>query len=314
MRMGNLRMFCHVIETGSFSAAAEKHGVTPSSVSQSFAHMEKLWGCKLVVRGPHGISEATPAGKAAYGPASNILRLAGELHRALRRTRETADPHIRLAACHSIGLHQLPPFLHRFHARFPEIRIHLRYGLIDGVHHDVLENEADLGLACYPRRRPGLVVDLFRHERLLLVCHPEHPLAVRPAVALEELHGQTFVAWNEIRWSPFLNRIPDHRRHLFEPRHEFDQVEMVKGFVRLGDAVAILPESTVQSEVAERSLAALPFTDGGCTEPLGILYRRAKKLTPAMRTFIHELKETSSSPVGTGEDVRRTGEGCNPAD
>jgi DNA-binding transcriptional LysR family regulator len=101
------------------------------------------------------------------------------------------------------------------------------------------------------------------------------------------------VAWNEIRWSPFLNRIPDNRRHLFEPRHELDQVELVKGVVQNGDGVAILPESTVQANVADRTLAAVPFTDGGCTEPLGVIYRRAKKLTPAMKTFIHELKQAS---------------------
>ena len=48
--------------------------------------------------------------------------------------------------------------------------------------------------------------------------------AARPAPA--ELHGQTFVVWNKIRWSPFLNLIPDWQRHLFEPRPEFDQVEI----------------------------------------------------------------------------------------
>jgi DNA-binding transcriptional LysR family regulator len=37
----------------------------------------------------------------------------------------------------------------------------------------------------------------------------------------------------------------------------------------------------------------VPFTDGDHTEPLGIIYRRAKILTPAMRTFIHELKQAS---------------------
>ena len=298
MQMATLRLFCRVIETKNFSVAAEEHGVTPSAVSQAIAHLEKQWGVKLVTRGPRGI-QATRAGEIAYAHASGIVRLAGELHRALRRTREAGDTGIRLAACHSIGLHQLPPFLSRFTGRFPDIRIHLRYGLIDGVHHDVQENEADLGLVCYPRRRPGLVVDLFRHERLLLACHPQHPLAARPAVAPAELEGQIFVAWNEIRWSPFLSRIPDCRRHLFEPRHEFDQVEMVKGVVQNGDGVAILPESTVQADVAGGLLAAVPFTDGGCTEPLGVIYRRAKKLTPAMKTFIHELKQPAPGEIST---------------
>ena len=50
MQLGTLRMFCDVIETGSFSVAAEKHGVTPSAISQSFVSLEKAWGVMLVNR------------------------------------------------------------------------------------------------------------------------------------------------------------------------------------------------------------------------------------------------------------------------
>ena len=293
MQLASLRAYCLVGETGSFSEAAEKHGVTTSAMSQTLAHLEKTLGARLLTRGRHGPVKLTRAGQVAYEAASNIVRLSGELHRELRRTRESADLRIRLAACHSIGLHQLPAFLDGFNGRHPEVQIQLRYGLIDRVHCDVQENAVDLGLVCYPRRRRGLVVDLFRHERLRLVCHPRHPLAMRAAVALAELSGESFVAWNEIRWSPFLSRIPDSQRPLYEPRHEFDQVELVKGFVQLGGSVAILPESTVAAEVARSELAAVPFTDDDFTEPLGILHRRTKKLTPALKTFIEELKQAS---------------------
>jgi DNA-binding transcriptional LysR family regulator len=114
MHVDSLRTFCHVVETGSFSVAAEKHGVTPSAISQIIAHLEKQWNVQLFTRGRHGLGEVTPAGRAAYDVASEVLRQAGELHRALRRLRETADTEIRLAACHSIGLHQLPIFLDGF--------------------------------------------------------------------------------------------------------------------------------------------------------------------------------------------------------
>lgn len=56
--------------------------------------------------------------------------------------------------------------------------------------------------------------------------------------------------------------------------------------------IAILPESAVQSEVARHSLAAVPFQNAGCTEPLGLIYRKNKILTPAMQTFIAALKES----------------------
>jgi len=155
----------------------------------------------------------------------------------------------------------------------------------------VLDNAVDLGLVCYPRRLHGLTIDPFRHERLVLVCHPQHPLASRPAVMITELMGQKFVAWNEIRWSPFLRSVPDNQRHLFEPQHEFNEVEMVKRVVEMGEGIAFLPETLVMPELASQRLAAVPFENGGCTEPLAVIYRERKTLSPAMTNFIKALKQ-----------------------
>lgn len=159
------------------------------------------------------------------------------------------------------------------------------------MHDAVLDRAVNLGLVCYSRRRPGLAIDLFRHERLMLVCHPQHPLAACQTVTFSGLTGQRFVAWTEIRSSPFLRGIPSHQRHHFEPTHEFHEAEMVKRMVEMGAGVAILPETIVRSEVANRVLAAVPFADGGCTEPLAVIYRKERPLTPVMENFIKVLKQ-----------------------
>jgi DNA-binding transcriptional LysR family regulator len=148
-----------------------------------------------------------------------------------------------------------------------------------------------LGLVCYPRRLPGLIIDLFRHERLVLVCHPRHPLAACRFVTFSGLTGQDFVAWTEIRSSPFMKEIPNNLRHHFKPAHEFHEVEMVKRVVEMGAGIAILPEAVVRPEVAGHVLAAVPFDNGGCTEPLGVIYREDRKLSPAMTQFIQFLKQ-----------------------
>ena len=211
---------------------------------------------------------------------------------AVRRIQQLAnDSVIELAACHSIYLHQLPPCLKQFRQNSPAVQINVRHGLIDRVHEQVLENTVDLGLVCYPRRLPGLTVDPFRHERLVLVCHPQHPLATRTTVTVPDLKGCQFVAWNEIRWSPFLRNVPNCQRHLFMPHRECDQVEPVKRMVEMDAGVAILPEALVQSEVASQTLAAVPFANSDRTEPLAVIYREQKKLTPAMINFINALKQ-----------------------
>ena len=233
--------------------------------------------------------QLTRAGEIYYQYASEIVRIHAD---AVRRILQLAsDSILELAACHSIYLHQLPPCLKQFQQKFHAVQINVRYGLIDRVHEQVRENTVDFGLVCYPRRLPGLAVDPFRHERLVLACHPQHPLASRTTVTVPELKGHPFVAWNEIRWSPFLRNVPGWQRHLFEPHHEFDQVELVKRAVEMDAGIAILPEALVQSEVADHRLAAVSFADGGCTEPLAVIYRKKKRLTPAMQNFIIALKQ-----------------------
>ena len=61
--------------------------------------------------------------------------------------------------------------------------------------------------------------------------------------------------------------------------------------VELDGGIAFLPETTIQPEVAQQRLAAVPFENGGCTEPLAVIYRQCKTLTPAMTSFINALKQ-----------------------
>jgi LysR family transcriptional regulator, transcriptional activator of the cysJI operon len=291
MQIENLKLFCDLVETQNFTRAAKRNSITASAVTQMLHHLERDAGEMLILRGSHKF-QLTRAGETYYQYASEIVRLYADAVRRVQEVGDTIGGGVELGVCHSILLHQLPPCLKQFQRDFPAVQINVRHGLIDRVHGQVLENTVDLGLVCYPRRLPGLAVDPFRHERLVLVCHPQHPLATRTTVTVPDLKGCQFVAWNEIRWSPFLRNVPNCQRHLFAPHRECDQVEPVKRMVEMDAGVAILPEALVQSEVASQTLVAVPFADGGRTEPLAVIYREQKKLTPAMINFINALKQS----------------------
>jgi LysR family transcriptional regulator, transcriptional activator of the cysJI operon len=230
MQIENLKLFCDLVETQNFTRAAEKNYVTTSAITQMLHVLEADTGEPLVLRGGHTFL-LTRAGEIYYQYATEIVCFAAD---AVRQMQAVASGIvIELAACHSIYLHQLPPFLKQFRLDHAAVQINVRHGLIDRVHEQVLDNDVDLGLVCYPRRLPGLTVDPFRHERLVLVCHPQHPLATRTTVTVTDLKGCQFVAWNEIRWSPFLRNVPNCQRHLFAPHRECDQVEPVKRMVEM---------------------------------------------------------------------------------
>lgn len=290
MQTETLRVFCDVVETRSFTATAKRHGVTQSAVTQMFRGLERRFKSRFAVRKPKGF-RLTPEGGLFYATCRKVLRLEAELSRRLRQTREAAPGIIRLAACYTAGLHQLPPVLNRFRRDYPAVDVRDSYHLIGEVHELVLDHRADLGYLCYPRSRGGLTVDLLGRDRMMAIFPPQHPLAGRRSVTAMELKGELFAGWDALHASPFLRGLPGRQRRLFKPRHKFDEVETVKGLVEGGDYIAILPESAVLAEVAGQRLAAVPFTDAGGTEPLGLIYRKNKILTPAMENFIRFLKQ-----------------------
>jgi DNA-binding transcriptional LysR family regulator len=290
MQTETLRVFCDVVETRSFTAVAKRHGITQSAVTQMFHGLEKRFKSRFAVRKPKGF-RLTPEGEAFYAVCHYVLRLEKDLLRRMQETRDARARTILLDACYTVSLHQLPDMLARFRGLHPAVDVRDSYHLVREVHARVLDNLADLGLLCYPRPQRGLMVHLLHHDRMMAIFAPQHPLATRAAIAPPELKGEKLVGWDAIHASPFLHGLPGRQRRLFRPHHEFDEVESVKCQVEGGHYIAILPECAVQAEVASHRLAAVPFQNAGCTEPLGLIYRKNKILTPAMTTFIQFLKQ-----------------------
>ena len=74
---------------------------------------------------------------------------------------------------------------------------------------------------------------------------------------------------------------------------EFDNIETVKRAVEIDAGISIVPQGTVNQEVANQTLQAIPFDDVELHRPLAVIYKKNKVLSPAMRQFINILKEDS---------------------
>ncbi|MFB0625945.1 LysR family transcriptional regulator [Streptomyces sp. AB3(2024)] len=149
-----LRVLVAVAETGGFSAAANRLGITQSAVSHSVRGSEAKVGAVLFDRGRTGASP-TPAGERAVALGRRILRLyevLGAEARAAGRAPAgpaAADGVLRIAAFRSAALHLLPPALERLTARHPGIRPEVRVvrELGAGTAGEVAAGRADLAIA-----------------------------------------------------------------------------------------------------------------------------------------------------------------------
>ena len=81
----------------------------------------------------------------------------------------------------------------------------------------------------------------------------------------------------------------------------FDNVEAVKRAVEAGSGLAILPRPTLEHELQVRTLAAVPFSPQRFVRPLGIVYRRGRRLNPNAQAFVELLQNGAVEPSGGGK-------------
>src|SRR6266481_1649758 len=291
MQIESLKVFCDLAETESFTKAAQINQVTQSAVSQQISSLERAFESLLIERSKKKF-RLTREGQVFYNFSKQIIQDYEALFSKLQEIKEIISGTVRVATIYSIGLHDLPAYLKKFLKAYPTVNVHVEYRRANQVYEDVLSNVVDLGLVAYPARDNKLEIFPLRKDPLVLICHPQHPLAKQKIVKLKTLSGQKFIGFEpDIPTRKALDKIL--KEHSVEVQHvmEFDNVETVKRAVEIDAGVAIVPQGTVVQEVTKQTLAQIGLDDGDFYRPLAAIYKKNKVLSPAMKQFLAILKE-----------------------
>lgn len=278
MQIESLKVFCDVVETGSFSTAARLNHVTQSAVSQQIRVLETRFAQKLLSRSARS-AVPTPAGSRLYRSAKEIVQAFAGLEAGMREESSQVGGDVVVATIYSVGLHELSPYLKAILRRHPKVNVRLSYRRSDLVVEDVLADQADMGIVAYPTPRPGIRILPFRSDELALVCAPEHPLLSRPKVRLADLQGLRFIAFErEIPTGKAVEKLLKGAGVQVQVAMEMDNVETIKRAVELGLGVSILPKASVTAEELEGSLVTRPLADGTFSRPIGLVLRKGRYL------------------------------------
>ncbi|MCC0095753.1 LysR family transcriptional regulator [Streptomyces flavotricini] len=285
-----LRVLVAVAETGGFSAAAARLGLTQSAVSHSVRGSEAKVGAVLFERGRTGASP-TPAGERAVGLARRILRLyevlGAEVRGAGRDAGEAVGGVLRIAAFRSAALHLLPPALERLTARHPGIRPEVRVvrELGAGTAGEVAAGRADLGIATLNAAAPaardggaaGLLTGVLREEKYALVHPAGHPdPKALPLLDWDENCGSyTRDWWRAQDWIP-------------RATVKAEDDAMVLTMVGRGLGMAILPELSLREATAAVDITGLG--PSGPVRHVGYVTTPESASTLAVRALIRELR------------------------
>jgi DNA-binding transcriptional LysR family regulator len=293
MQIETFRVFKDLVETASFSKAAESNGITQSAVSQQVRAIEQRFRVRLIERGRKFFS-LTAEGKAFLTASRDILDAYDNLDNRIQSISNVVAGEVNVATVLSIGLHELPPYLHAFRKSHPGVDVRVDYCRSNEVYDAVLEGRCDLGLVAYPSRRRGLRVMTFWRDQLVIVCSPGHRIARRRGkVRLEALMDTKFVAFEpDLPTRKEVDRRLRQHGVRIRPILEFDNIETVKRAVEIEGGVSIVPALCVQTEVAAGHLVALEIDAPDMWRPLGAVMKSSVAGPPAVKEFLAMLEKT----------------------
>lgn len=273
------------------SKGAGHCGVSQSAATQHVQEVEKRLGVSLFNRQKRPI-ELTDAGKLYNEFCREVLHRQQQFELALERMKSAVDGTVRVASIYSVGLSEMGRLQQEFAGRYPEAHLQVDYMRPDRIYEAVREGTADLGLVSYPEASREIAALPWRNEEMQVALAPSHELAERDVVHPADLNGQDFVGFDEdLSIRKELERFFRAHGIAVNLIMHFDNIQMIKEAVALGRGISILPARTMQAEIAQGRLVAVPLRAPELVRPVGIVHQKRKQLNRAAQGFLALMTE-----------------------
>ncbi|WP_029088487.1 LysR family transcriptional regulator [Brevibacterium album] len=282
--------FLAVCETGTFSAAAQRLGVSQPALSQSVRSLEEELGAMLFDRGPAG-AVLTSSGRRLAPVAADILRGFEAAAHAVRSSSRRMTGTLHLMCPASLVLEPLLPVLAEFRRRHPAVHLEIGDPRTEAeVIESVASGRADCGFASGSPHAPGLVAEVCAAQAVVAVLPPDtRPADRRIATLLSHglvcaPHGRTI--------RRLLEDVVGHAAVARAITAETEHSATLAPLVRQGAGVAFLPAGE-----------AAPLKEAGLriVEPEPSLQRTV--------ALLHRPASTAPELAAFRTVVRETGEG-----
>lgn len=179
-------------ELQSFTRAARHLYMSQPAVSFQIKALEESLGAALFLRGDKKVS-LTEAGQLLYPEARQMLRHYQKIKEGLAGLQGLQSGHLLVGASTIPGEYLLPLLIGSFKERHPGVQVTLKVAGSGEVDRWLKEREIDLGVTGAPVTGEGLTCLPWLTDELALIAPPEHPLAGRRSVTVEELLVQPLI-------------------------------------------------------------------------------------------------------------------------
>jgi DNA-binding transcriptional LysR family regulator len=293
----DMRLFVEVVQSGSYAAAAQRLGISPSVISKQIAAVENRLGARLLNRTTRRMA-VTDIGEAYYESCRSILGQVEKMEEDIATLQGTATGRLTIRVPHSIGILHLGKIITEFCALYPAISVSIATDEFPLHSFEMVERRSDIVLHLGPVTAPAIAARELTQIVWLPYASPaylkRHPVPRTPNDLRDHnclLHQSVF---------------PDGRWRFHGPDEEVtvsvsgtisaNSVMILCEAAENSVGVALLPSFCVDSALRARRLVRLLPQYRGPERHLYIAYEATRMLPRRTRLFIEYMVARLKTP------------------
>lgn len=245
MEFNQLRYVCAIVDTGSFSRAAEQCHVAQPSLSQQVLKLEEDLGTKLFDRLGRR-TQLTDAGRAFLPRARAILHQMEAARSEVENKRADFRGSVAVGVIPTIAPFLMPGYAAAFTRKYPQARLRIVEETTPVLVESLRNLSTDVAILALPLRHREFEMFPLRTEPLYAALPKNHPRAGAKSLAVKDLRGESFVMLRDGHCFRGLSlavcaRARVHPRIAFES----DQFSSLLGMVASGIGVTLVPKMAI---------------------------------------------------------------------
>lgn len=291
-QLSAMRAFVRVVETGTFTRAADLLDMPKPTVTKLIQQLEGHLRAKLLNRTTRRVT-VTMDGAAYYERALRLLDELAELDSSLTLAQARPSGRLRVDCSSSLAISVIIPALHEFHARYPDIQLDL--GLSDRPA-DLIGENLDCAVRAGEITDQSLIARRIGEMRLVTCASPDYLARFGTPLHPRDIeNGHRIVAYRPALSGRVLPLVYQSHDETIEIAGRYS-VALNDGMGYLaagiaGHGIMQLPAFMAREPLADGRLVPLLLDWCAAPKPLHIVYPPNRHLSNKVRVFVDWLAE-----------------------
>ena len=289
-KLNCMKAFCHVVNTGSFSAGAKSLGVSKVLISRYVAKLEEDLGIRLLQRTTRKMS-LTDEGQEYFIRCQAIIDDFIELERSTKDKYQGVHGRLKISVpSQDFTCSHLIPFISDFSNQYSDVKldIHLTDHYID-----IVEEGYDLAIRIGKLEDSSLIAKKLSTAQLTLCASPEYIANIKKIEHPQELVQHKLIIDTNYRGGNSWKFTHQKQTCVIQATEhiKLNSSMAVKSYLLTGSGIGICPSFCIEEELKSQQL--IPLLPQWSLNTLGIyaLYSHRKQLPPKTRIFINALSQ-----------------------